>query len=264
VLGGELQTHPGGKGGNQAVAAARMGVRVALAGAVGDDAHGAALRAGLLAEGIDSTRLHTVPGASGAALITVSDDGENAITVLAGANRLAPQPDPADTLAGIGALLLQLELPMPTVLAWAGHAQRHGVPVLLNAAPALPLPAALWPLLDTLLVNRYELALLSGQADLQAGVQALHRRGLRCVVVTLGALGAVCSNEVGWSTCAAEAVAVVDTTGAGDTFAGVWTAARLTGRDEAQALARANRAAALSCTRGGARSGMPHAAELNP
>jgi len=257
VLGGELQLHAGGKGGNQAVAAARMGVAVALAGAVGNDDHGHALAAGLRDEGIALSRLCTVPGASGAALITVGDDGENAITVLPGANRHAPLPAAGDTLAGIGALVLQLELPLPTVAAWALLAQRCGVPVMLNAAPAMPLPDALWRALDTLLVNREELAQLAGTSDLHAGMQALRARGPRCVIVTMGAQGAVLHSEVGLQSCAAHAVAVVDTTGAGDTFAGVWAALRLQGCSEAQALACANFAAALSCTQAGARGGMP-------
>jgi ribokinase len=259
VLGGELGLAHGGKGGNQAVAAARMGVPVALAGAVGDDDHGRALAAGLRAEGVDLSRLRTVPGASGAALITVADNGENAITVLPGANRDAPLPSTDDTLAGVGAVLMQLELPLATVTAWALHAQGCGVPVLLNAAPAAELPEALWPTLDTVLVNRDELARLAGTADLDAGLQALRERGLRCVIVTLGAMGVIASVEgrrVEWP---ALQVPVVDTTGAGDTLAGVWAAWRLRGLPDEQALARANVAAALACTRAGARTGMPTA-----
>lgn len=259
VLGGELQWHAGGKGGNQAVAAARMGVPVALAGAVGDDDHGRALASGLRDEGIDLSRLRRVPGASGAALITVGDDGENAITVLPGANRQAPLPAADETMAGVGALLMQLELPLPTVTAWALLAQRRGVPVLLNAAPALPLPNELWPALDTLLVNREELAQLSGCAELQAGMQALLERGPRCVVVTLGSQGAVTLSALGLHRCAAHPVAVIDTTGAGDTFAGVWAGMRLQGCSEQTALARANFAAALCCTQAGARGApTPH------
>lgn len=260
VLGGELALHAGGKGGNQAVAAARMGVAVAFAGAVGDDEHGRLLANGLSEEGVDLGRLRTVAGASGAALITVADDGENAITVLPGANRLAPQPAADDRLDGMGALLMQLELPLATVTAWALHAQRCGVAVWLNAAPALDLPDALWAALDAVLVNRDELASLSGTNNLQGGMQALLARGPRCVVVTLGAQGACALTADGRVDCAVQPVEVVDTTGAGDTFAGVWAALRLCGLSTAQALQRANAAAALSCTQPGARSGMPTAA----
>lgn len=262
VLGGSLQLFHGGKGGNQAVAAARMGLPVALAGAVADDAHGSALAAGLRAEGIGLQRLRSVPGASGAALITVADDSENAITVLPGANLLAPLPDAADTLQGIGALLLQLELPLATVTAWAMHAHQHGVPVLLNAAPALPLPNGLWATLDTLLLNRGELALLAGTGDLRAGISALQARCPACVVVTLGAQG--CCAVVGghWLECAATPVQALDSTGAGDTFAGVFAAGRVRGLPVPQCLQLANTAAGLACTQPGARAGMPTAAAL--
>jgi ribokinase len=208
---------------------------------------------------VELSRLRTVPGASGAALITVAYNGENAITVLPGANRQAPLPAPDDTLAGVGAVLMQLELPLATVLAWALHARRCDVPVLLNAAPAATLPDALWPALDTVLVNREELARLSGSGDLQVGLQALRSRGLRCVVVTLGAQGVIASIEGRRFEWPALQVPVVDTTGAGDTLAGVWAAWRLRGLPDDQALARANVAAALACTRAGARSGMPTA-----
>lgn len=257
VLGDELQVYAGGKGGNQAVAAARMGAPVAMAGAVGSDEHGRMLQTGLRDESIDLTRLRAVPGPSGVALITVADDGENAITVLPGANRLAPLPGDDDALTGIGALLMQLELPLPVVVAWALLARRQRVPVLLNAAPAMALPAELWPALDTLLLNRDEMARLAGIGDLQGGLQALRARGPSCVVVTLGSEGAVALSDQGLHACAAHDVRVVDTTGAGDTFAGVWAAMRLQGCSIQRALECANLAAAQSCMHAGARNGMP-------
>jgi ribokinase len=256
VLGSALARHHGGKGGNQAVAAARLGAAVRFYGAVGDDGFADELAAGLLAEGIDIAGLQRTEGSSGCALISVADSGENAISVLPGANDHAPLP-PAAWPAELRCLLMQLEIPLPTVLAWAAAAQRAGVPLLLNAAPMRPLAPALLQAVDTLMLNEVELqALCSG--DLAAAAAL----GPRRVVVTKGARGAAAWHDGRVTTQAARDVWVTDSTGAGDCFAGALATALWQGRPFEDALHRAGVAAALACTRVGARSGMPTAAEL--
>lgn len=257
VLGSTLTRHQGGKGGNQAVAAARLGVPVRFYGAVGDDDFGAALAEALRVEGIDTAGLRRVAGPSGCALISVADTGDNAISVLPGANALAPLPPP-QWPRELTALLLQLEMPIGTVLAWAQSAHAAGVPVWLNAAPMVALPRDLLPLLDLLVVNEAELTAL-GVSDVQA-VAAL---GPRRVVVTLGARGAVAWDGVRRVEQAAHDVWVVDSTGAGDTFVGALCAALAQGRGFDEALHRAGVAAAMACAKLGAREGMPTAAQLD-
>jgi len=256
VLGHSLVRHAGGKGGNQAVAAARLGAPVRFFGAVGEDADGEALVAGLAAEGIDTGAVLRVARPSGCALVQVADDGENSIVVLAGANELAPLPPPAWP-PELQRLLLQLELPLPTVMAWAAAARQAGVPVLLNAAPALALPAELLQGLDCLLVNEVEARALS-----EGDIAALAALGARRVIVTLGARGALAWDEGRALQQLPHDVWMIDSTGAGDTFAGALAAALWQGQPFDEALHRAGVAAALACTRRGARGGMPTALEL--
>lgn len=267
VLGTTLARFHGGKGGNQAVAAARLGAAVRFFGAVGRDAAGDELLAGLEREGIDANgvaRLADV--ASGAALITVSDAGENAITVLPGANARVPLPTPADAaraLGGAHGLLLQLEIAPEANRAWAEAARAHGVPVLLNAAPASDAAKALLPLCDVLLVNEGELAVLCGSSGEGSGASGEATLGPATVVTTLGARGCRAWQRGRVVTVPGVAVRVVDSTGAGDTFAGALAAALAAGQALEAALGEANRAAALSCRRAGAREGMPTRAELD-
>ena len=283
VLGASLQRFHGGKGGNQAVAAARAGATVRFAGAVGDDAAGLELSAGLQAEGIDITAIARTAEPTGTALITVSDAGENAITVLPGANRLAPLPPPAWP-EGVRWLLLQLEIPLATCLAWARAARAAGVRVMLNAAPAPcdertghptddttddkvddAAQDAVQDLLsqvDLLLVNEGEaraLARAAADLPLRAVLERLAARGPAIVVATLGARGCIALDRQapGWIEQPSMAVEVVDTTGAGDTFAGALAAALDENAPLDKALVFATVAAALSCTAPGARGGMP-------
>jgi ribokinase len=252
VLGGDLQRHHGGKGGNQAVAAARLGAAVRFFGAVGRDAAGDEMIAALAAEGIDARGVARVDAASGSALITVSETGENAITVLPGANRHVPLPAEG-ALHGAGLLLLQAEIPLETNRAWAEAARTRRVPVLFNAAPAEGGLGTLLPFVDLLLVNEGELAALGGH---EAAL------GPPTVVVTLGALGCRAWHRGQSFALPGHAVAVVDTTGAGDSFAGALAAALAHGAAIGPALEQANAAAALACTRAGARDGMPTRAGL--
>ncbi len=257
VLGETLVRCQGGKGGNQAVAAARLGAAVRFYGAVGRDAAGDDLIAGLAAERVDAAGVARVDAASGTALITVNEAGENAITVLPGANREAPWPAEG-ALRGARCLVLQMEIPLAANLAWATAARAARVPVLLNAAPASADAAALLPMTDLLLVNEGELALLCAHTG-----QAEEALGPAIVVTTLGAQGCRVWHRGRSLAVPGHAVDVVDSTGAGDTFAGALAAALAAGQALVPAVRQANVAAALSCRRAGARGGMPTHAELD-
>lgn len=260
VLGHRFTTYPGGKGANQAVACARAaGAATHMLLALGQDAFAQPLEASLRDAGVQMHIVRSTQHATGTAFICVSDDAENAITVAPGANRaLGPQDLPP--LTGFSHLLMQLETPLDTVLAYARQARAAGVQVVLNAAPAQRLPAELLGLLDVLVVNQGELAQV---ADCDASVaQCVERLQVPAVVVTLGGRG--CCARVGgkWLLQPAFAVAPVDTTGAGDTFCGVLTAALGLGEPMAAALRRASAAAALACTQAGAQSSIPHPAAV--
>lgn len=260
VLGRAFQTFPGGKGANQAVAAARAGdaeTRMLLA--LGDDAHASPLEASLRAAGValEVRRHPTLP--TGVAFICLSDTAENAITVAPGAN-MALVPDDLPDLAGIGTLLLQLETPLDSVTAYAARAQAAGVRVVLNAAPAQPLPDALLRLVDVLVVNEGELAMLAGAND--NIVAALRAVPVGCVVVTLGDAGCVALHGDALHLQPAFPVDAVDTTGAGDTFCGALVAALARGDALPGALRDASAASALACTVLGAQSSVPTRAQV--
>jgi len=269
VLGTALARFHGGKGGNQAVAAARLGAAVRFFGAVGRDAAGDELIEGLAAEGVDVSGVAQVDSPSGTALITVSDAGENAITVLPGANLEVAGP-PEGALRQARALLLQMEVPLAANRAWAEAARAAGVPVMLNAAPAGAPAAALLPWVDVLVVNEGELAQLGATVGVGAGaavgatVGAISEPALgpHTVVTTLGARGCRVWHRGRTVAMPGWPVRVVDTTGAGDTFAGALAAALAAGRALEAAAAEANVAAALSCRHSGARAGMPTRAAL--
>jgi ribokinase len=265
VTGESFRTVPGGKGANQAVAAARAGGAVAMIGAVGEDDFGGRLRAALDGAGVDTARLRTVPGPSGIAQITVDGEGHNAIVVVPGANgtvtSLAPEDEAA--IGAAGALLLQLELPLAGVLAGARAARERGVRTVLTPAPARPLPDELLAAVDLLVPNEHEAAALSGEHDPREAARAL-LEAVPEVVVTLGAAG--CLHAVrGRELLAVPALRaeVVDTTAAGDTFVGALAVALGEGRAPADALAWATAAAALSVERTGASSSMPHRAAID-
>jgi len=230
VTGGDLRTLPGGKGANQAVAAARMGGSVALVGCVGADTFGQAASAALRAEGIALDGLHMLADcATGVAMVQVDDAGQNCIALAPGANaRLSPlHLDLASaSLQQAGLLVCQLESPLAAVQQAIAVAHAAGVPVLLNPAPAQALPADLLPLVDLLVLNEGEAAVVSGlrvqgPADAEAAACRLRSHGAGTVVVTLGADGVV---WVGPDNRAhrrpAQAVQAVDTTGAGGGVAG--------------------------------------------
>ncbi|MEV6103321.1 ribokinase [Streptomyces sp. NPDC051940] len=265
VPGREFRTVPGGKGANQAIAAARAGARVSMIGAVGEDAFGMALRHALTESGVDTGGLRTVPGASGTAHITVDDEGGNSIVVIPGANGTVTALAPGDEerIAAADALLLQLELPIPGVLAGAQAARRHGVRTVLTPAPARPLPAELLEATDLLVPNEHEAAALTGRTDPYEAARELLRR-VPETVVTLGEAGSLYARR-GADPLLVPALRVraVDTTGAGDTFVGALAAAAVEGRPMAEALAWASAASALSVQRPGASASMPDRDEID-
>ena len=261
VLGRGFATFPGGKGANQAVAAARAGgapVRMLLA--LGHDASAAPIEDSLRSAGV---QLHVVRSDSeptGCAFICLSDDAENAITVAPGANN-ALRDEHLPSLAGVSHLLLQLETPIDTVTAHARRARAAGVKVVLNAAPARSLPAELLDATDILVVNEGELAAIAGTND---GVEAaLASIAVPCVVVTLGRQGCLARHGQTLIRQAAFPVHAVDTTAAGDTFCGTLVAALSRDEPLGQAMRRASAAAALACTRVGAQASIPQAQDVD-
>lgn len=261
VLGHSLQTFPGGKGANQAIACARAGgVPTRMLLALGDDAHAAPIEASLREAGVGLHIVRSTSQPTGMAFISLADSAENAITVAPGANAaLAPADLPS--LAGVSHLLLQLESPLASVAAYARQARAAGVTVVLNAAPAQALARELLALVDVLIVNEGELSALVGpQPTLQA---ALEQVGVPCVVVTLGAGGSCAWRDGQLLRQPAFHIEALDTTAAGDTFCGALVAALAQGVAWPQALRRASAAAALACTRLGAQSSIPTRAEVD-
>lgn len=263
--------NPGGKGANQAVACALQGATVEMVGRVGNDGFGEALRASVGSRGVDVQGVAGVDGqATGVAMILVDDRAQNAIAVIAGANAAVDERDAQalrPRLQAAAMLLLQLEVPMPVVLQAAAVAREVGCQVLLNPAPAHTLPDALWRLIDILVVNETEAALLAdlpgvtpGNAAAAAGL--LLRRGPRQVIVTLGEHGVLCASPDGTQLYEAMRVEPVDTTAAGDTFIGALAAMLVEGRPMPDAVRHAMKAAALCVTRPGAQGSMPSRAEV--
>ncbi len=265
VLGGATAAAPGGKGANQAHAARLFGAQVAFFGAVGNDVYADQAAAGLEAAGVDVQGLRRVQGAStGLAFITLEQGGQNRIVVSPGANLAARAQQVTDAqLAGARALLLQLEVPLAESMALARRARAAGCRVLLNASPLQGGEAIDYGAVDVLIVNEGELAQLAAamavppHAPAQQAQELSKRTGCD-VLLTLGADGALLAGPRGGSVrTAAHRVQVADSTGAGDTFAGVFAAAGAQGMAPAQALALANAAAALSCTAAGAQPSQP-------
>ncbi|QCQ91661.1 ribokinase [Rhodococcus sp. SGAir0479] len=255
VLGTSFSTTPGGKGSNQAVAAAKCGAEVAFVGAVGDDTFALELRQALVDAEVDAELLREVDGPSGVAVITVDDTGQNSIVVAAGANTRVTELTAAElrVIAGADVLLCQLEIPLRTVLAAARHATEHDTVVMLNPSPARTLPNDLIAAVDVLVVNETEAA--------QLGRDTLDR--VPHVVTTLGAAGARYRGPDGGTlTVDSPAVDAVDTTGAGDAFAGALASVWSRGRPRA-ALSFACAAGALTATRPGASAASPTRAEVD-
>lgn len=271
ILGGDLRRTPGGKGANQAVAAARAGgADTTFVGALGRDESGELLLASLGGAGVRTDTVERVDAPTGTALITVSPDGENAIVVAPGANsRVRVGAAQARRIAAADVVLAQLEIPLDAVVA-AARERREGALFVLNAAPSRDLPDALWDQLDVLVVNEHEAADLAGPGSGAATPEELAAALLArvpAVVVTLGAAGSlVAARGADAVRVPAAEVAAVDTTGAGDTYCGVLAAALagsgLAGSGLLRAAGLAGAAGALAVTRPGAQDAVPDAADV--
>ncbi len=273
LTGHAFETIPGGKGANQAVAVARLGVPVQMVGRVGNDTFGQTLLAGLQADGVGGDRiLQDSTTHSGIALISVDDTSENTIIVIPGANGRVDETDVKrleEVLPQAQVLLLQLEIPLPAVVAAASAAKQSGVTVILDPAPArTDLPAELYPLVDILTPNQVEAAQLVGfpvtdRDSAIAAAKVLQGRGVTTVIVKLGKQGALCLSADGTFDIPSFPVTAVDTVAAGDAFNGGLAAGLAEGQLLPDATTQATAVAALSVTRAGAQPSLPTRSELD-
>ncbi len=270
VIGGRFARHHGGKGGNQAVAAARLGAETAFVGAVGSDTFGEEARAALAGEGIDLRGLVRIDGeATGVALILVDARGENSIAVAGGANAALRPDQVREALAVLrpragDVMLVGHEIPTDATREALRIGRDAQATMILNPAPAAGLDPATLTLTDILTPNRGELEILAadvGSADHTARA-LLERLSLRAILVSLGGQGALLVKAEGSTMLPAETVEVVDSVGAGDTLNGALAAGLAAGLPLPEAARRAVMAASLAVRRAGAREGMPSAAEL--
>ena len=261
----------GGKGANQAVACARMGVAVSMIGRVGDDPAGHKLRGALAEEGIALDGVVTTPGVlSGTAVIFLTPDGQNRIVLAGGANALLTPADVAAHAAEFGGarvLVCQLEVPLETVEAAAALAAARGVPLLLNPAPARVLPDDLLARVDYLVPNESEAATLTGLDvhDATSAAEAARRllgSGVRCVVITLGPSGILIADERGCRHMPATPTTVVDTTAAGDSFIGGFATGIAEGLSVDDAARLGLRVARVCVSRAGAQASLPRRDEI--
>lgn len=271
IIGGDFAMAAGGKGANQAVAAARAGGRVSFIARVGDDLFGEQAIRGFAADGIDVRHVQKDESApSGVALIFVGGDGENSIGVASGANARLSADDieqAREAIQSAGVLLVQLEIPIETVRA-AVLAAARDARVILNPAPAQPLDDDLLGRVSILTPNETEAALLTGlevqdEAGAALAAEALRRRGPEIVIITLGAKGALVSDASGTRLVPAFSVDPVDTTAAGDVFNGALAIALSEDRPLDEAVRFANAAAAISVTRPGAQPSAPRRPEID-
>jgi ribokinase len=275
LTGHSFASVPGGKGANQAVAVARLGLPTQMVGRVGGDAFGQDLLQGLQASGVNCDRIQIDRSThSGVALITVDDASENSIVVIPGANGKVDRSD-IDRLQSVlidrptpQVLLLQLEIPLPMVIAAAQVARSAGATVILDPAPARSdLPSDLYPLIDILTPNQVEAEQLTGLPvnDFDSATQAaivLQRRGVKTVIVKLGKQGALCHSQTETFQISSFPVQAIDTVAAGDAFNGGLAAAIAIAMPFRQATTQAAAVAALSVTKAGAQPSLPTKAEL--
>ena len=272
VRGHDFLVAPGGKGANQAIAAARLGGDVGFIGSIGDDDFGRSIKKSLLDSGVDTARLCVRPNsATGVALIFSEACGENMIVIAAGANDFLLPADidaAADAIAGASIIVCQFESPVATIERLVNAAKLSGVPVLLNPAPARRMADEMVDGIRFLVPNRQELAHLTGLptrtlADVEAAAKALLVRGAESVIVTLGREGVLRASVAGARVFPAPIVEAVDTTGAGDTFVGGFAAEWCRTSEVDAAISFAQRAAAYSVTGRGAQASMPWLSDLD-
>jgi ribokinase len=267
LLGGLYQTFPGGKGANQAVAIARLGAPVSMIGRVGADAFGAELLQGLAQDGVDISPIYQDPeAATGVALITVSEDGQNTIVLASGANmRVSVQEveAQAERIRQASLLVMQLESPLEVVMAAARLAHQSGVGVILNPAPARPLPPELFKNIDYIIPNQNELKVLVGeQLPVSEAARRLQDKGTPTVLVTLGEEGVYLLSEGIETSLPAFEVQAVDTVAAGDAFVGALAVALAEDQPLEQAARWGVAAGAIAVTRHGAQPSLPTRTEI--
>ena len=272
IFGSDLQTIPGGKGANQAVAASRLGGQVSMVGRVGDDAFADVLLQNLASVGVDTSFIvRDEQAASGVALIVVDDSGENSIVVASGANMKLAEKDveaAEKVIAAADVLILQLEVPLPVVIRAAQIAQEHQVTVVLNPAPARELTPELLELVDVLVPNESETAILTGlpidsQDELEKAAKNLLNSGIKSVVITLGRRGAfLTSTDYKSKLYEGFSVQPVDTTAAGDAFVAGLAVNYGSGNNLPDSIRWGNAAGALATLRYGAQTSLPKREEV--
>jgi ribokinase len=268
LIGTSFETTPGGKGANQAVAAARLGYRTAMVAKVGDDAYGPALLENLKRAGVDTAAMTQTAGSSGLAPMFVAEDGLNAIMVVPGANGKmdrAAVDSHAELIRSAGMVLCQLEIPMDTLDYTLEFCAKAGVPVMLDPAPAAALCEAVWKQVAWFTPNETEAAFYVGDStNVEDTANRLLAKGLRGVVLKRGGEGAYVAVAGGTAAWAKPfKVEAIDTVGAGDCFNGAFATALLEGKDPFAAARFANAASAISVTRKGAQASMPWRAEVD-
>lgn len=271
LLGGEFKMGPGGKGANQAVAAARMGGDVSFVCKVGSDMFGDSTVRGYEKDGIDTSRILRSTKPSGVALIMVDDKGENCISVASGANADFTEADidsVADIIKEAEMLVLQLEIPVPCVLKAARIAAEAGVKILLNPAPACELPEDLFKYVYLMTPNQTESEFYTGihvddEASAARAAEALRAMGVGNVLMTMGSKGSMAFTAEGEFFTPACKVEAVDATAAGDTFCGALAVALVEGKNLKEAAAFATAASALTVQKIGAQESIPYRNEIN-
>ena len=268
VIGTSFSTTPGGKGANQAVAAARLGYPVQMVGKVGDDTYGSLLIENLQRAGVDTHGMSTASGSSGLAPIFLAHDGQNSIVVVPGANGKVDSAfvnDHTELLRSAGMVLCQLELPLATTESTLTLCAELGVPAMLDPAPAAELPDSVWPHIAWLTPNESEAALYVGNNQpVEKSAKDLLARGVRGVVLKRGAEGAYVATAdgvAGW--VQPFRVDAIDTVAAGDCFNGAFAVGLMEGLDPMHAARFASAAAAISVTRRGAQASMPSRADVD-
>ena len=269
ISGEDLQVIPGGKGANQAVAAARLGASVSMLGRVGKDNFGDFLLENLKQNKVDASLAQRDDSSTGTAIIVVDASGQNSIVLSAGANGNVSTTDVDNiSFANYQLLLLQLEIPLPAVLRAAQRAKENNVRVILNPAPARQLPDELIALADFIIPNETELSLLTGQkiediSSAESAVRNLLRRGAKNVIVTLGSKGALLVNKETNKQVDTFKVDVIDTTAAGDAFIGGFATALLQNKSLEESVQYGCACGALATTKFGAQPSLPTKAEAD-
>lgn len=264
ITGTRFDTAHGGKGANQAVAAARLGADVSFIGCVGNDDFGKQNIFSLSSEGINTTYIKTTNTHTGIAVIVVNDTAQNQITVIPGANhQVTPEQvtEALDAAPRVDCVLLQLEIPLPAVICAAELARKNGSLVILNPAPAIPIPEELIALVDYLIPNEHEAYVLTGKKDMTEAGKTLIAHGAKHVIITLGDKGTLLVNGT-HQTISPFHVHAVDPTAAGDAFVAAFAVSLLEGKPPKEAIRFANAAGALTATKPGAQPSLPTRKEI--